>query len=59
MIAVVVWVDLSEVFIGLLEHEAAVLHWVVGVVVGFVGMVRDYDGGRLVIGFEYFVHSIV
>ena len=56
MTALVVRAALSEATIGLAEHEAAVLHRAAGAVVGFVGMVRDHDGGRSVTRLEYSAH---
>jgi molybdopterin synthase catalytic subunit len=54
--ALVVLAGLSEQEIGLAEHEALVLHRAAGAVVGFVGMVRDHDGGRSVTRLEYSAH---
>lgn len=56
MSAIVVRALLSEHLIDLAEHEALVLHRAAGAVVGFVGMVRDHDGGRSVTGLEYSAH---
>lgn len=56
MSAVVVRAELSEHRIELVEHEALVLHRASGAVVGFVGMVRDHDGGRSVNRLEYSAH---
>lgn len=42
--------------IDLAAHEALVLHQAAGAVVGFVGMVRDHDGGRSVTRLEYSAH---
>ncbi len=56
MSAVVLRAALSEQLIELAEHEALVLHRAAGAVVGFVGMVRDHDGGRSVTRLEYSAH---
>ena len=56
MSAIVVRAALSERVIELAEHEALVLHRAAGAVVGFVGMVRDHDGGRSVTRLEYSAH---
>ncbi|MHA7653814.1 molybdenum cofactor biosynthesis protein MoaE [Mycobacterium sp. ML4] len=42
--------------ISLAEHEALVSHRSAGAVVGFVGMIRDHDGGRHVMRLEYTAH---
>lgn len=42
--------------ISLAEHEALVNHQSAGAVVGFVGMIRDHDGGRPVVRLEYSAH---
>lgn len=42
--------------ISLAEHEALVNHQSAGAVVGFVGMIRDHDGGRQVVRLEYTAH---
>jgi molybdopterin synthase catalytic subunit len=42
--------------IALAEHEALVGHDSAGAVVGFVGVVRDHDGGRGVLRLEYSAH---
>lgn len=42
--------------ISLAEHEALVNHQSAGAVVGFVGMIRDHDGGRQVVRLEYSAH---
>lgn len=42
--------------IALIEHEALVGHDSAGAVVGFVGVVRDHDGGRGVLRLEYSAH---
>jgi molybdopterin synthase catalytic subunit len=56
MSASVVRAVLTEQPIDLAEHEALVLHRAAGAVVGFVGMVRDHDGGRTVTRLEYSAH---
>lgn len=42
--------------IFLAEHEELVAHHSAGAVVGFVGMIRDHDGGRRVVRLEYSAH---
>ncbi|HYB81680.1 MAG TPA: molybdenum cofactor biosynthesis protein MoaE [Mycobacterium sp.] len=42
--------------ISLAEHEELVSHQSAGAVVGFVGMIRDHDGGRRVVRLEYSAH---
>ncbi len=42
--------------IALAEHEALVNHQSAGAVVGFVGTIRDHDGGRQVVRLEYSAH---
>lgn len=42
--------------ISLAEHEALVSHQSAGAVVGFVGVIRDHDGGRQVVRLEYSAH---
>ena len=56
MSAQVLRVDLSENPIELAEHEALVAHPAAGAVVGFAGVVRDHDGGRMVTRLEYSAH---
>ena len=56
MTAIVCRAELSEQVIVLAEHESLVLHRSAGAVVGFVGMVRDHDGGRSVTRLEYSAH---
>lgn len=56
MSAVVVRAQLSELPIELADHEALVGHRAAGAVVGFVGAVRDHDGGRVVTRLEYSAH---
>lgn len=47
---------LTEQPILLAEHEDLVGHQAAGAVVGFVGMIRDHDGGRGVLRLEYSAH---
>ncbi|OBI50644.1 molybdenum cofactor biosynthesis protein MoaE [Mycobacterium kyorinense] len=47
---------LTEQPILLAEHEELVGHQAAGAVVGFVGMIRDHDGGRGVLRLEYSAH---
>jgi molybdopterin synthase catalytic subunit len=47
---------LTEEPILLAEHEELVSHQAAGAVVGFVGMIRDHDGGRQVLRLEYSAH---
>jgi molybdopterin synthase catalytic subunit len=54
--AVVLRAELDASPIALLEHEALVAHRAAGAVVGFVGAVRDHDGGRSVTRLEYSAH---
>lgn len=54
--AEVVRAELSERTIDLAGHEALVTHRAAGAVVGFVGKVRDHDGGRSVTRLEYSAH---
>ncbi|BBZ47837.1 molybdenum cofactor biosynthesis protein MoaE [Mycobacterium parmense] len=42
--------------IFLRDHEELVSHRSAGAVVGFVGMIRDHDGGRRVVRLEYTAH---
>lgn len=42
--------------IFLAEHEGLVSHQSAGAIVGFVGMIRDHDGGRGVSRLEYSAH---
>ncbi|HWT50270.1 MAG TPA: molybdenum cofactor biosynthesis protein MoaE, partial [Mycobacterium sp.] len=42
--------------IFLAEHEELVGHQSAGAIVGFVGMIRDHDGGRRVVRLEYSAH---
>jgi molybdopterin synthase catalytic subunit len=56
MSAVVLRAELNAARIELAEHEALVAHQAAGAVVGFVGAVRDHDGGRSVTRLEYSAH---
>lgn len=56
MNALVLRAELSEQPIALVDHEALVAHRAAGAVVGFVGAVRDHDGGRAVTRLEYSAH---
>ncbi|OBF04091.1 molybdenum cofactor biosynthesis protein MoaE [Mycobacterium sp. ACS4054] len=47
---------MTEQPISLAEHEELVGHQSAGAVVGFVGMIRDHDGGRRVVRLEYSAH---
>ncbi|HEY2447480.1 MAG TPA: molybdenum cofactor biosynthesis protein MoaE [Mycobacterium sp.] len=47
---------LTDQPISLAEHEELVSHQAAGAVVGFVGMIRDHDGGRQVAKLEYSAH---
>jgi molybdopterin synthase catalytic subunit len=47
---------LTDQPISLAEHEDLVGHQSAGAVVGFVGVVRDHDGGRGVSRLEYSAH---
>ena len=40
----------------LADHEELVGHQSAGAIVGFVGMIRDHDGGRRVVRLEYSAH---
>jgi molybdopterin synthase catalytic subunit len=42
--------------IYLAEHEDLVSHQSAGAIVGFVGMIRNHDGGRQVLRLEYSAH---
>ncbi len=53
---VVVRAAMTEQPIFLNEHEELVGHRSAGAVVGFVGMIRDHDGGRRVVRLEYSAH---
>jgi molybdopterin synthase catalytic subunit len=52
----VVRAAMTEHPILLAEHEELVNHQSAGAVVGFVGMIRDHDGGRRVVRLEYSAH---
>jgi len=52
----VVRAALTDEPIQLAEHEELVSHRSAGAVVGFVGVVRDHDGGRQVLRLEYSAH---
>ena len=47
---------LTDQPISLKEHEDLVSHQSAGAIVGFVGVVRDHDGGRGVVRLEYSAH---
>jgi molybdopterin synthase catalytic subunit len=47
---------MSDHPIFLAEHEELVSHQSAGAIVGFVGMIRDHDGGRRVVRLEYSAH---
>jgi molybdopterin synthase catalytic subunit len=47
---------MTEQPIFLAEHEELVSHESAGAIVGFVGMIRDHDGGRGVLRLEYSAH---
>jgi molybdopterin synthase catalytic subunit len=53
---VVLRAAMTEQPIALAEHEELVGHQSAGAVVGFVGMIRDHDGGRRVMRLEYSAH---
>ncbi len=52
----VVRAALTDQPIVLAEHEELVSHHAAGAVVGFVGVIRDHDGGRQVLRLEYSAH---
>ncbi len=52
----VVRAEMTDRPIFLAEHEDLVRHRSAGAVVGFVGMIRDHDGGRRVVRLEYSAH---
>ena len=52
----VVRAALTDHPITLAEHEDLVSHHSAGAIVGFVGMIRDHDGGREVLELEYSAH---
>jgi molybdopterin synthase catalytic subunit len=47
---------LTDQPIVLAEHEELVSHQAAGAIVGFVGVIRDHDGGRQVLRLEYSAH---
>ena len=47
---------MTEEPIFLADHEELVGHQSAGAIVGFVGMIRDHDGGRRVVRLEYSAH---
>lgn len=53
---VVVRAAMTDVPISLAEHEDLVSHQSAGAIVGFVGVIRDHDGGRRVVRLEYSAH---
>jgi molybdopterin synthase catalytic subunit len=55
-IARVVRAELTDQPILLAEHEELVRDQAAGAVVGFVGAIRDHDGGRAVSKLEYSAH---
>ncbi|MBB4855481.1 molybdopterin synthase catalytic subunit [Mycobacteroides chelonae] len=56
MSAVVARALLTAEPISLIEHEQLVDHESAGATVGFVGNVRDHDGGKTVLRLEYSAH---
>jgi molybdopterin synthase catalytic subunit len=56
MTALVLRAALTDQPISLREHEDLVGHHSAGAIVGFVGAVRDHDGGRGVLKLEYSAH---
>lgn len=56
MASPVVRAALTHQPIFLAEHEDLVSHQSAGAIVGFVGMIRDHDGGRQVTRLEYSAH---
>jgi molybdopterin synthase catalytic subunit len=52
----VVRADMTDRPIFLGEHEDLVRDQSAGAIVGFVGMIRDHDGGRRVVRLEYSAH---
>jgi molybdopterin synthase catalytic subunit len=52
----VVRAAMTEEPIFLAEHEELVSHKSAGAIVGFVGTIRDHDGGRRVVRLEYSAH---
>lgn len=53
---IVVRAAMTDHPIFLAEHEELVSHHSAGGVVGFVGVIRDHDGGRRVVRLEYSAH---
>lgn len=53
---VVLRAAITEQPISLAEHEELVGHQAAGAVVGFVGVIRNHDGGRPVTRLEYSAH---
>lgn len=53
---VVLRAALTDQPISLAEHEELVGHRSAGAIVGFVGMIRDHDGGQRVLRLEYSAH---
>ncbi|MFZ1176438.1 MAG: molybdenum cofactor biosynthesis protein MoaE [Mycobacterium sp.] len=53
---IVVRAAMTDHPIVLAEHEELVSHQSAGAIVGFVGMIRDHDGGRRVVRLEYSAH---
>ena len=52
----VVRAAMTEHPVSLAEHEELVGHQSAGAIVGFVGVIRDHDGGRRVVRLEYSAH---
>ena len=52
----VVRAALTDQPILLANHEDLVIHQAAGAIVGFVGKIRDHDGGRQVLKLEYSAH---
>jgi molybdopterin synthase catalytic subunit len=52
----VVRAAMTEEPIFLTDHEELVGHQSAGAIVGFVGAIRDHDGGRRVVRLEYSAH---
>jgi molybdopterin synthase catalytic subunit len=48
--------ELTDQPIALADHESLVSDDAAGAVVGFVGVIRDHDGGRQVLRLEYSAH---
>ncbi|KAA1248952.1 molybdenum cofactor biosynthesis protein MoaE [Mycobacterium simiae] len=49
---------LTDQPIDLATHENLVSHQAAGAIVGFVGIVRNHDGGRQVVRLEYSAHPL-